>query len=94
MDDDKGTSVALIHSDKGRHMWDSVKNHLSYKAVLVDQTSQQNLSILCSSESNAKRTAVLEKIRKEGFTEELADNNALLPSFRTKIIRKLKRIRK
>lgn len=65
MDDNKGTSVVLIHSDKGQNLWRDIGSEIKYKEVSLEQTSQQNLSMLVSSKANVNRDAALSRI-KEG----------------------------
>lgn len=42
MDDDKGTSVVMIHSDKGMILWNSIKQHLNYKEAERDKALSPN----------------------------------------------------
>lgn len=42
MDDDKGTSVILVHSAKGQHLLDSVKDTLMIKQAQLDQVLPPN----------------------------------------------------
>lgn len=63
MDDNKGTSVVLIQSEKGRELWDSIKDRIKFKEVTLEQASQQNPSMLQASKANKKRDVALDKIR-------------------------------
>lgn len=69
MDDNKGTSVVLIQSEKGQALWDEISNKIKFKEVSLEQASQQNPSMLVSSKANLKREEVLNQIR-EGHIEE------------------------
>lgn len=63
MDDNKGTSVVFVHSDKGQALWNKIKSEMKYKEVSLEQASQQNPSMLKPSKANLNREIVLEKIR-------------------------------
>lgn len=63
MDDNKGTSVVLIQSEKGKLIWNQIRERLTCKEVTLEQASQQNPSILISSKAHEKRKEVLELIR-------------------------------
>lgn len=65
-DDDKGTSVVLVHSDKGKLFWDSISSEIMYKEVTLEQASEQNPSMLISAKKNIKRESMLKTI-KEGY---------------------------
>lgn len=63
MDDNKGTSVVLVQSDKGKILWNEIENKIRFKEVSLEQASQQNPSMLVSSKANPDRQDVLDKIR-------------------------------
>lgn len=69
MDDNKGTSVILIQSDKGQALWNEISDRIVCKEVTLEQASLQNPSMLTPSKANPKREEVLELIR-EGRIEE------------------------
>lgn len=62
MDDNKGTSVVLVQSEKGRHFWNEIKGDVEYKQVTLEEASKQNPSILLASKSNPEREQVLKTI--------------------------------
>lgn len=62
MDDDKGTSVVIIQSKTGMDLWDSIKERIRFKNVQLEQISQQNPSMLVSSEMKAERDNILKRI--------------------------------
>lgn len=64
MDDDKGTSVILVQSEKGVQLWNSIKENMKWKAVTLEQASWQNPSMLNSSKAKECRKDVLEMIRR------------------------------
>ena len=63
MDDNKGTSVILVHSEKGQALWRDINSKIKCKEVLLEQASQQNPSMLKSSVANIKRELALDMIR-------------------------------
>ena len=69
MDDDKGTSVVLIQSEKGQQLWNIIRDQIVYKEVSLEQASEQNPSMLVSSKAHENRKNVLDKIREEHFDE-------------------------
>lgn len=62
MDDNKGTSVILVHTPRGQKLWRDINPKIKSKEVTLEQASQQNLSMLVSSKANPNREHALEKI--------------------------------
>ena len=62
MDDDKGTSLVLLHSQKGKLYFQALDKKISYKKVTLEQAVAQNPSILHSSLAKPERDAVLASI--------------------------------
>lgn len=69
LDDNKGTSVVLLQSEKSKKIWGEIKNEMTYREVTLEQASQQNPSMLFSSKAQEKREMVLGQIR-SGKIEE------------------------
>ncbi len=67
MDDDRGTSVILVHSEKAKVLWNLLEKSLVYKEISLADVSQQNPSVLVSSCANPNREAVLTSIRNGCF---------------------------
>lgn len=63
MDDDKGTSVVLVQSDRGRTLWNAIAPRLAFKKVTLEQASRENGSMLHSSAVSPRRDEILERIR-------------------------------
>lgn len=55
MDDDKGTSRVLIHSDKGRAVFNSISNRLNYYHVDPDSLTENVREMFYSIPQNEKR---------------------------------------
>lgn len=90
MDDDRGTSVVLLQSEKGQRTWEQIKDNLQFKEVQLEQASQMNPSMLSSSHSKGNREMVLKLIRSEGFDKALSQLSSSVPMWKrmsNKIIR-------
>lgn len=62
MDDNKGTSVVLLQSEKGKKLWEEIKDKIKYKQVTLEQASQYNPSMLVASKAKPNRDEVLKRI--------------------------------
>lgn len=67
MDDNKGTSLVLLHSQKGKQLFQSVLDRVETQVVSLEQASQMNPSMLKSSVHQPDREAVLKTIAEDGF---------------------------
>lgn len=92
MDDNKGTSVVLLQSEKGKRLWEEIKNKIKYKQVTLEQASQYNPSMLLASKAKQNREEVLERIRigQIGSCEELFVQKA--PSLSSRVKGKIGRM--
>lgn len=69
MDDNKGTSLVLIHSEAARQMMDKISDKIKMKEVTLQQASEQNPSLLISSASKGNRDVILQKCINGQFDE-------------------------
>ena len=90
MDDNKGTSVVLIQSQKGAVLFDRIKNHCVTQPVSLEETSTQNPSMLKSSPSNADRESVLKLVREGDFEQCQKLFQSSQTSLPKKLLRKFK----
>lgn len=67
MDDNQGTSLVLLHSEKGRQLFSRIQSGIVCKSVPLELTSQENPALLVSSEAKPQRGEVLELLRREDF---------------------------
>ena len=67
MDDDKGTSLILIHTQKGEKLLRTISRNIKCKQVTLEQASYRNQSILKSSVHKESRNAVLKAIAETNF---------------------------
>jgi len=59
MDDDKGTSLLLIHSKKGHEMIQAISDRLIMRRMSLQDTSKYNPSMLYSVKPHPKREQIL-----------------------------------
>lgn len=76
MDDGKGTSLVLIHSEKGRKAFSNLGNRIKYRDTTLEEASKENLALLCAALEKKERENVLGEI-KNGNLSKLYD---LFPS--------------
>ena len=69
MDDNKGTSVMLVHTTKGAGLLESICDRLVTKPVTLEEASRQNQAMLKCSKPNERRCEVLELIRNGRIAE-------------------------
>lgn len=62
MDDDKGTSLLIIHSEKGKRLFDEIKDGLCFAEVNLEEALQYNPSMVRSAKPNPKRKAFFENL--------------------------------
>ena len=55
MDDDKGTSLVLVHTEKGRQLWASVASELMFCESTFADAVRNNSSIVTSTKPNVRR---------------------------------------
>ena len=67
MDDDKGTSLVLVHSDKGRYLLCDLSDKIKSEKVDTDTIEKYNPSVTKSVAVNDKREHFLKEIRNEDF---------------------------
>lgn len=92
MDDNKGTSVVLLQSEKGKLLWEEIKDKIVFKQVTLEQASQENQSMLATSKAKENRAEILNQIREGriGECEELFVQE--MPSLAERIRGKVERL--
>lgn len=78
MDDNGGTSVVLVHSEKGHRMWDELDGIVT-REVTVTQTSRKNMAMLEALHPLHNRKAVMRKIRNGDFAAALSLSERRVP---------------
>ena len=71
MDDNKGTSLLLVHSIKGNKILEAISNQLDYVQVNLDESIKENPSMIKSSPINKDRSAFIDTICKAGFKQSI-----------------------
>lgn len=61
MNDDKGTSLVVVNSDKGKELFEKLKDNMEYKEVNLDDAIKYNMNMVTSVKMN--------KIREKFFNE-------------------------
>ena len=64
LDDNMGTSVVLVQSERGRILWDAVCPSLDIREVTLEEASRHNRAMLVSAPAAKNRDAVLEQVRR------------------------------
>ena len=67
MDDNKGTSLLLVHSIKGNKILEAISNQLDYVQINLDESIKENPSMIKSSPINKKRSVFIDTVCKKGF---------------------------
>ena len=67
MDDDKGTSLIFVNSEKGRVLFESIKKNLAYKEVDSKKAIVYNLSMIKSVQIPEKRKNFMSTIVRKPF---------------------------
>lgn len=69
MDDNKGTSLILVHSKPAKEILEQLSDRIILKEVTSQQASKQNPSMLVSSPAHSKREVVIQKCLDGKFDE-------------------------
>lgn len=65
--DDKGTSVCFVNSEKALSVFDRIKNNARWKEVNIDEVILNNDAMITSEKLTPKRDAFMRKIKKASF---------------------------
>lgn len=96
MDDNKGTSLILTHSETGNKLFTDISDNIVIQEVTLQQASQQNPSLLTSSLPKPEREELL-KLCCKGEFEEITEyfkaiDKSRKPSLSSRIFNKLRRL--
>lgn len=67
MDDDKGTSLVLVHSEQGEALVDTLRGKLCYKEVNLEAALQGNPAMVNSAKKPETRDVFMRDLRQEPF---------------------------
>lgn len=90
MDDNKGTSLIVIHSASGQQIMNNIADKLQLCEVTLEQASAQNPSLLKSSPASEDRTYIL-RACVEGNFNEILNVLSRKPKRRKKFLKKIYR---
>lgn len=96
MDDDLGTSLVIVHSEKGQQLWDTVKHMFRWKETDLRKAAGYNSALLHSVVMPETRESFFHDINTAGFTraiEKYQHVNKLKMLKRMYIIKKRRRIK-
>lgn len=69
MDDDKGTSLVIINSEKGKKLFDSIKKHMIYKEIKFEEAIRFNSAMTSSVSLPSYRTAFFRDLNEYKFNQ-------------------------
>lgn len=92
MNDEKGTSLILINSPKGKELFDAIKNDITYKETEMDEAIKYNSSAIKSASLPKNRNSFIVDVRNKGF--EKASKKHLKTPFLIRLKRKIKSLLK
>ena len=93
MDDDKGTSLVIVNSEKGKQIFEQIKDKIMYKEVDFEEAIRYNPSMTSSSAKDPNREKFFENLDKMPF-DKLVKKYTYTPSIIKRIYWKVKRIAK
>lgn len=73
MNDEKGTSLIIINSEKGRKLFDIIKDKICYKEVNLDEAIKYNPSMIKSPEEHPNTKEFFESLEKGENLEDLVE---------------------
>lgn len=92
MDQDRGTSLVMVNSDKGQTLFDSIKDKIVWKQFTMDNAKAGNPALTTSlSSTSPNRTAFFEALDKLPF-DEVAKQFFPLPTFKNRVKNKLRKV--
>lgn len=93
MDDNKGTSLVVIHSEKGKEYWKKIEEHCESSAVSEEEAYRENPSMMEASPIHPDRDEILQRLNEQSFSvveERLPDiKEWKKPSLLKRVVRKI-----
>lgn len=85
--DDKGTSLVIINSCKGREIFDEIKNRIFFEEILLEEAYPGNYALYRSSGRFQERERAFEMLKKKDFEQVINYyyGNSLMVRIRRKI---------
>lgn len=69
MDDDKGTSLVLVNSEKGQALFNIIRDNITSQAVDIGEAIKYNPAAIKSAGYNSKRDGFFEELDKQSFNQ-------------------------
>lgn len=91
MNDNKGTSLVIINSEKGKELFESIKDEMVCRETNLDEAIKYNPSMIKSVELNPNREKFFNELDKMEF-DRLANKYLIRASLIKRGIEKMKRI--
>lgn len=88
MDDDKGTSVVLVHSQQGEQLFDLCKSEMMFKSAEIDKILPPTADSRKSVAMHSRRARFFRKLNAGSSIPELS--KMLKPSLLKRVLRKMK----
>lgn len=94
MDQDKGTSLVLVNSDKGKKLFEDISSNIVYKQFTIEEARRGNPAMDLSLHNvGTNRNKFFDDLEKYPF-DIVAKRNFPLPSLKRKLYSKLRKLRK
>lgn len=92
MDDNKGTSLVLLHSEKGKKIFSTLRERIQCKKVTLEQAATQNPSLLYSSQAKPQRDKIFIAAFNGNFevAENILQTSRPKETFLKRMLKKLK----
>ena len=78
MDDDKGTSLVLVNTDKGKAVWEEITLEMDWCEATFEEACRANSALVKPTRPHAKRAKFFRRLGKENFDHLV--NRLLRPS--------------
>lgn len=91
MDDDKGTSLVVLHSSKAKSLFDSLATNMIYKRVDLDKAIVYNSAMVKACKRPQNRDLFMRQIQNESF-EKAIKRNITKENLFIKVIRKVRKM--
>lgn len=92
MNDNKGTSLVIISTEKGKRLFEKIKNKMKYEKVNIEDAIKYNPSITVSVNENPKRTEFFDMLSNSSFdraVNKCIPEENIIKKIMKKVLRKI-----
>ena len=92
MDDDRGTSLVMIHTEKGNRIFDAISGKLRYQSVDFKEATRYNSAMTCSAAMPENRNVFMENVHAqdlEVLVRKYAKDKLTVKDIVKKLLKKL-----